>query len=246
MNDPFLSVIIPAFNEEPRLVATLEQIISYLTSRGFTFEVLVVDDGSQDKTPQVVRPFLHQGKPLWQLRLFRNDRNRGKGYSVRRGMLESHGKYALLTDADLSTPIEQMSRLEREVINGAYDIAFGSRDVEGSEIQVRQSWFREGGGKLFNRVMRLLIGLPFRDTQCGFKLFRMDRCKDLFREQTIEDFGFDVEILYIAQKKEFSMKEVPVLWRHVTGSKVRVASDAVGMFWDLFQIRLNDLLGRYG
>ncbi len=246
MSDPFLSVIIPAFNEEPRLTSTLEQIISYLTLRGLTFEILVVDDGSYDKTSEIVRFFSNRGKPLWQLRLFRNDQNRGKGYSVRRGMLESHGKYALLTDADLSTPIEQMPRLEREVIKGAYDIAFGSRDVEGSQIEIHQSWFRESSGKFFNRVMRLLMGLSFHDTQCGFKLFRMDRCRDLFREQTIENFCFDVEILYIAQKKGFPMKEVPVLWHHVTGSKVRMVSDAVRMLWDLFRIRLNDLLGRYG
>ncbi len=246
MNHPSLSVVIPAYNEEQRIGSTLERISVYLRSRSRSFEILVVDDGSQDRTGEITQELGTRDDPEGTVRLLRNDRNRGKGYSVRRGMLEAQGAYSLLTDADLSSPIEEISKLEREVIDGSCHIAFGSRDMEESQIEVRQTWFRETSGKIFNRLVRLSTGLPYADTQCGFKLFNMGRCQDLFRKQTIDGFGFDVEILYMAHKWGLTLKEVPVVWRHVPGSSVRFAPDAGRMAWDLVGIRWKDFRGRYG
>ena len=245
MNDLFLSIVIPAYNEEQRIGSSLERILRYLKPGGRPFELLVVDDGSEDRTADIAREFGTSGDADWSLRLLPNDGNRGKGYSVRRGMLEAQGAYALLTDADLSSPIEEISKLEKEVVEGNCDIAFGSRDLKESEIQVRQSWFRVTSGKIFNRLVRLSTGLPYSDTQCGFKLFKMSSCRDLFRQQTIEGLSFDVEILYMARKRELTLKEVPVVWRHFEGSKVRFAPDAFQMAWDLFRIRWNDVKGVY-
>ena len=246
MNDWFLSVVIPAYNEEKRIGPTLANITSYLESRDFLFEVLVIDDGSEDRTAEIAENYSGEVNSRSTVRLCRNDRNRGKGYSVRTGMLAAKGKYALLTDADLSSPIEEMSKLERPVIEGGFDLAFGSRDVEGSLVEVHQPWLREAGGKAFNRLMRLVTGLPYHDTQCGFKLLKMSSCKVLFEKQTIEDFGFDVEILYLAEKIGLRAKEVPVVWRHCGKSKVRLSRDASSMIGDLFKIRWNDWRGHYG
>ena len=246
MNDFSLSVVIPAYNEEQRIGSTLERILRYLSSRGRSFELLVVDDGSQDRTCEIAQEFGSGGDPQWSLRLFRNHQNRGKGYSVRRGMLEAQGAYTLLTDADLSSPIEEIAKLEKEVIEGRCDIAFGSRDMEGSQIEVRQPWLRETSGKIFNRLVRLSTGLSYSDTQCGFKLFKMSRCKNLFRKQTIDGFSFDVEVLYIARKWGLTLKEIPVVWRHAPGSRVRFAPDAFRMLWDLVGIRWKDVRGKYG
>lgn len=245
MKGPLLSVVIPAYNEEARLGPTLERILSYLTSRHLPAEILVVDDGSRDATAQVAAAAAARPSGCCTTRLLCNERNRGKGYSVRRGMLEAQGSYALLTDADLSAPIEEMPKLERYVMEGPFDIAMGSRDVEGSQVEVHQSRLREGSGKIYNRLMRLVTGLPYGDTQCGFKLFDMRRCRDIFRKQRIEDFGFDVEIIYLARKWGLSVKEVPVVWRHVPGSRVRFVPDAVQMALDLVRIRRNDRAGRY-
>jgi dolichyl-phosphate beta-glucosyltransferase len=245
MNDLFLSIVIPAYNEDQRLGSSLERILHYMNPRGRPFELVVVDDGSRDRTSQIAQEFSARGDPGWSLRLFPNDGNRGKGYSVRRGMLEAQGAYALLTDADLSSPIEEISKLEKEVVDGNCDIAFGSRDLKESDVQVRQSWFRETSGKIFNRLVRLSTGLPFADTQCGFKLFKMSSCRDLFAAQTIEGLSFDVEILYMARKRGLTLKEVPVVWRHSEGSRVRFAPDAFQMAWDLFKIRWNDVKGKY-
>ncbi len=245
MNQFSLSVVIPAYNEEQRIGSTLERIDRYLRSRGRSFEILVVDDGSQDRTCEIAQEFGTRDHPETRVRLLCNDRNRGKGYSVRRGMLETQGAYSLLTDADLSSPIEEISKLEREVMDGGCHIAFGSRDMEESQIEVRQPWFRETSGKIFNRLVRLSTGLPYADTQCGFKLFKMNRCQSLFRKQTIDGFGFDVEILYMAHKWGLTLREVPVVWRHVPGSRVRFAPDAGRMAWYLVGIRWKDMRGQY-
>ncbi len=245
MNALFLSIVIPAYNEEQRIGSSLERILRYLQPRGRPFEFVVVDDGSEDRTADIAREFGTSEDAGWSLRLLPNDGNRGKGYSVRRGMLEAQGAFALLTDADLSSPIEEISKLEKEVVDGNCDIAFGSRDLKESEIQVRQSWVRETSGKIFNRLVRLSTGLPYADTQCGFKLFKMSSCRDLFRKQTIEGLSFDVEILYMAHIWGLTLKEVPVVWRHFEGSRVRFAPDAFQMAWDLFRIRWKDVRGRY-
>lgn len=245
MSPPFLSVLVPAYNEEHRLRSTLEQLFEYLASRSFSVEVLVVDDGSEDQTAEIAEAYAASEGKSFPLRVFRNHRNHGKGYSVRRGMLESRGTYALLTDADLSAPIQEMAKLEREVIGGPYHIAIGSRDIEGSKVEVRQSRLRETGGKIFNRAVRLATGLPYRDTQCGFKLFEMSHCKDIFRKQRAQGFAFDVEVLYIAKKWGLRIKEVPVLWRHAPDSKLDFFPDASKMALDLFRIRWNAAAGRY-
>ncbi len=245
MTDPLLSVVIPAYNEEDRLGSSLEQIISYLEGRAQPFELIVVDDGSADGTFQIGQKFSQRQQENGSLRVVRNDTNRGKGYSVRRGMLDARGVYALFSDADLSTPIQEITKLEAEVIKGPFQVAFGSRDLEGSRVEVHQSRLRETGGRLFNRIMRHTIGLPYRDTQCGFKLFQMDRCRDIFRKQQLENFGFDAEVLYLARKWGFRMKEVPVVWRHNAGSKVQFVADGLALLWSLLEIRWNDLRGRY-
>ncbi len=243
--NPTFSIVIPAYNEEDRIGSTLERIIRYLGSRDVPFELLIVDDGSTDGTSEIVHSLARQENLPGPIQIHRNETNRGKGYTVRRGMLEAQGDYALFTDADLSAPIEELSKLEKEVVEGGHDLVFGSRDVVGSDVQVHQPWWRESSGKIFNRFVRLLTGLPYRDTQCGFKLFRMSRCRKLFKRQTIFDFGFDVELLYVARKWGLAMKETPVVWRHSPGSKVQFVPHAFGMLVDLVKIRWNDVRGRY-
>ena len=244
MTAPVLSVVIPAYNEGHHLPATLDEILSYLASCRFSAEIILVDDGSHDGTSEMAQVYVDKEKRA-QVRLVRNGQNRGKGYSVRRGVLESHGSYALLTDADLSVPIREMPVLEREVMGGGCHIAIGSRDVEGSSIEIRQPRVRERSGKIFNLLTRLLTGLPYRDTQCGFKLFEMSRCRELFSKQTIEGFAFDVEVLYVARKWGLFVKEVPVLWRDSADTKVRLLLDAPRMILDLFRIRWNERKGLY-
>ena len=245
MTDPLLSVVIPAYNEQDRLGSSLEQIVSYLEGRSHPFELIVVDDGSTDGTVQIGEDFSRRQQGKWSLRVVRNATNRGKGYSVRRGMLDARGAYALFSDADLSTPIQEITKLEAEVIEGRFQVAFGSRDLAGSRVEVHQSRVRETGGRLFNRIMRCTIGLPFRDTQCGFKLFQMDQCRDIFGRQRLENFGFDAEVLFLAKKWGLRMKEVPVVWRHDAGSKVHFVADGLALLWSLLQIRWNNLRGRY-
>lgn len=240
-----LSVIIPAYNEENRLGATLRKIITYLEERDTRFELLVVDDGSSDGTVRTAHSAVRdQGKEEY-LRILENGTNRGKGYSVRRGMLAARGRHALLTDADLSTPIEEITKLERAFTHQGHRIAFGSRGLKDSQTRERQSRFRETAGKIFNLAMRLVTGLPYRDTQCGFKLFAMESCRDLFRKQRLQSYAFDVEILYLARKAELTAREVGVIWRHRSDSKIRLLSDGFGLFQGLISIRWNDLLGRY-
>ena len=243
--NPTFSIVIPAYNEEDRIGSTLERITQHLGSRDVPFELLIVDDGSTDRTPEIVDNLARRENLPGPIHVHRSEANRGKGYSVRRGMLEAQGDYALFTDADLSAPIEELSKLEKEAVEGSHDIVFGSRDVAGSDVQVHQPWWRESSGKIFNRFVRILTGLPYRDTQCGFKLFRMSRCRKLFERQTILDFGFDVELLYVGRKWGLAMKEVPVVWRHSPGSKVQFVPHAFGMLVDLFKIRWNDARGRY-
>ena len=237
---PDLSVIIPAFNEERRLPVALEKIRRYLATQKFQTEVLVVDDGSSDSTAAIVKK--------WQLdwptlRLISNGRNRGKGFSVRHGMLESHGRMALFTDADLSAPIEESQKLLDALQTN--DVAIGSRAVDRSLIAVHQSAIREWAGIIFNGFVRFITGLSFRDTQCGFKAFIVDRSRIIFEQQRIERFGFDPEILFLAKRHGLRAVEVPVRWAHDPATKVNVASDSIAMFLDLIVIRWNALVGRY-
>lgn len=245
MTTPWISIVVPAYNEEVRLKTSLGKIDAYLRERKVACEIVVVDDGSSDQTAKIATSYAGNCVEHCSVRVLSNEGNRGKGYSVRRGMLESRGVYALLTDADLSSPIDELPRLEEYVVNRAYDIAIGSRDVPGSEVEIHQSWLRENAGKVFNRIVRFSTGLPYWDTQCGFKLFKMDTCRELFRKQRLDRFAFDVEVLYIASKWGLKTAEVPVVWRHAEGSKVRLFPDAPLTGWDILRIRWSDMRGLY-
>jgi glycosyltransferase involved in cell wall biosynthesis len=237
-----LSIVVPAFNEEQRLPKTLQSIRAYLETRSLRAEVLVVDDGSTDATAKVVE--LSQ-KCFPELQLISNGCNRGKGFSVRQGMLAARGEIALFTDADLSAPIEEADKLLAAVREGAYDGAIGSRAVDRRLIEVHQSAFRERAGILFNRMVRWLTGLPFEDTQCGFKAFHRERARTIFERQRTEGFGFDPEILFLAQLEGLRVAEVPVRWAHNPATKVNLMRDSVRMLVDLLAVRWNAWMGRY-
>jgi glycosyltransferase involved in cell wall biosynthesis len=235
-----LSVIIPAYNEELRLPATLERIATYLSSCRREAEVLVVDDGSKDDTVAVAESF--RGK-IATLRVVSNGVNRGKGYSVRHGMQEARGRIALFTDADLSAPIEEAGKLIDALESN--DVAIGSRAMDRSLITVHESPFREFAGIVFNKIVRSILWLPFVDTQCGFKAFRRERCGIIFEQQKIERFGFDPELLYLARHHGLRAVEIPVRWGHSPATKVSMLNDSLQMFIDVFTIRWNSLMGRY-
>jgi glycosyltransferase involved in cell wall biosynthesis len=237
---PELSIIIPSYNEESRLPATLERIAAYLQTYGGTAEVLVVDDGSKDRTAAVAESFRSK---IPSLRLVPNGVNKGKGYSVRHGMQEARGRVALFTDADLSAPIEETGKLIEALESN--DVAIGSRAMDRSLISVHESPFREFAGIIFNKIVRMILWLPFVDTQCGFKAFRRERCNIIFEQQTIERFGFDPELLFLARRHELRAVEIPVRWGHSPATKVSMLHDSIQMFIDVFTIRWNALTGRY-
>ena len=244
MTSPELSIIIPAYNEEARLPRAFTRIRDYLTGRGMSAErteIIVVDDGSKDATAQIVQDWSRQ---LPSLRLVSNGQNRGKGYSVRHGMLEALGRVALFTDADLSAPIEEADKLFA-ALKAGNDVAFGSRALDRSLIATHQSKLRELAGIIFNGFVRLFTGLPFHDTQCGFKAFLREPSRIVFEQQRIERFGFDPEILFLARLHGLRAVEIPVRWAHDPATKVHVVRDSLLMFGDLVFIRWNWLLGRY-
>ncbi|HEV2287908.1 MAG TPA: dolichyl-phosphate beta-glucosyltransferase [Candidatus Acidoferrales bacterium] len=235
-----LSVVIPAYNEEDRLPLALEHVSQYLRRNHPSSEIIVVNDGSTDATPQIVAEWQQK---IPSLRLVSNDRNRGKGYSVRHGMLEARGRVALFTDADLSAPIGEAAKLFAALESA--DVAIGSRDIDRRLIEVHQSRMRELAGIIFNWIVRLFTGLPFHDTQCGFKAFAMLESRIIFEQQRIEDFGFDPEILFLAHRHGLRTAEVPVRWAHDARTKVHVVRDSLRMLADLFLIRWNAITGRY-
>ena len=238
-----ISIVIPAYNEEARLPSTLSAILSYLAARGWAdFEVLVVNDGSTDSTAAVTEQ-LRSAHP--EIRLLENPGNRGKGYSVRHGMLETRGEWVLFTDSDLSAPIEELDKLLEAARKQQAVVAIGSRALDRSLIALHQSWFRETAGRIFNLLMRLATGLLFADTQCGFKLFEGGAARELFRRQRIERWGFDAEVLFIARKLGYKTVEIPVRWSHSEGTKVNMLGDSVNMFLDLLRIRWNQVRGCY-
>jgi len=235
-----LSIIVPSFNEEVRLPASLDLIAAYVSSQNRSTEVLVVDDGSNDRTAEVAASFASR---IPNLRVLTNGENRGKGYSVRHGMQEARGEYVLFTDADLSAPIEEADKLLSALRQ--YDIAIGSRALNRDLIDVHESLFREFAGIIFNRIVRIVLWLPFVDTQCGFKAFRREPCRIIFEQQRIERFGFDPELLYLARHHGLKSTEIPVRWSHSPATKINMMRDSIQMFVDVFTIRWNSLLGRY-
>jgi dolichyl-phosphate beta-glucosyltransferase len=237
-----LSIVIPAFNEERRLPATLDKVLAWLdTNSCRDAEILVVDDGSTDATAALVDIRAAQ-EP--RLRLVRNPGNRGKGYAIRNGMLEAKGDWILFSDADLSAPIEEFPKLLATAEEQGAAIAIGSRALDRSLIGVHQSQWREMSGIIFNKIMRLITGLPFEDTQCGFKLFRRDAARRVFPLQRLDGFSFDVEDLFVARTLGIPAVEVPVHWNNVEGTKVGLMQ-GLASFLDLLRIRWNWLQGHY-
>lgn len=237
-----LSVVVPAYNEEERLGATLDRMIAYLADMPREWELLVVDDGSSDGTRDLVAA---ASKKHPEVRLIANGRNRGKGYSVRHGMLAATGDAVLFSDADLSSPIEEVEKLIPHLENG-HDVVIGSRDIIGSQIEVPQPLFRRVMGYSFMVLRDWIAVSGFRDTQCGFKLFRKPAAQAVFTQSRVDGFCFDVEILAIAKTLGYRMCEIPVVWRNDERSKVNPIGDPIKMFLDLFRIRFNILRGVYG
>ncbi len=243
---PRLSIVIPAYNEQARIGASLQSALDYLARTGMEAEVVVVDDGSSDGTAAVVERLAGARDRRPEIRLLRNGRNRGKGYSIKHGVLLARGDLVLISDADFSTPIDELPLLLRAVEEEGHGIAIGSRGLRESRVEKRQAAWREMMGRAFNRLVRALTRLPFRDTQCGFKLMRRREILPLFRAARVERFAYDVEILYLARKAGIRVAEVPVLWRNAEGSKVNALIDPLDMLKDIVRVLVRDRLGRYG
>ncbi|MBA3633488.1 MAG: glycosyltransferase family 2 protein [Acidobacteria bacterium] len=239
-----LSIVIPAYNEQSRLGESVKKILSYIEKGSLSAELIVVDDGSTDATAEVARRACGEF-PAIKTKVIRYEENRGKGFAVKTGLLASVGDVALFSDADLSTPISELPKLVAPIQNGEYDIIFGSRALDRSLIGVHQPWRREQGGKVFNLIVRTLTGLPFWDTQCGFKAFNMEKFRLLLDVMTIDRFGFDVEFLYVANYHGLRLKEIPVRWNHCDGTTVSVFRDSHRMFNEVRQIRKNAKRGVY-
>ncbi len=240
-----LSIVVPAYNEAVRLGATLPKILDYLSNNVPESELIVVDDGSTDNTAAAAREILSAAAERVRTSVLSYQSNLGKGRAVRLGLLASRGEVTLFSDADLSTPITETPKLVEPILRGECDLAFGSRALDRTLIGVHQSWRREQGGRVFNLVVRLATSLPFWDTQCGFKAFRMSVCRPIIEGATVDRFGFDVELLYIAYRAGLRLKEVPVRWDHYEGSKVNVASDSVKMLGEVALIRQQARRGIY-
>ena len=237
---PMVSIVVPAFNEAQRIGESIKKIDAFVRSSPLSFELIVVDDGSADGTADVVMRTQTKG-----LQLLRNDRNHGKGYTVRQGVLSASGEYVLFTDADLSAPIEELTKLLDVAQKEGADVVIGSRAVDRRFIEKHQSRFRELGGITFNKMVRLLLGLHLHDTQCGFKLFHRQKSRSIFQQQTTSGFGFDAELLFLAARNGLKIRETPVRWSHAEGSKVNPVRDGLRMLSDLVRIRWNAILGRY-
>ena len=239
--NPSYSIVIPAYNESARLGATLEKVLAFVHSQRWDAEVIVVNDGSRDDTAEIVRNFAAKDAAL---RLVENPGNRGKGYSVRNGMLNARGQIVIFSDADLSSPIEEAAKLVRTLEEGA-DVAIGSRWLRAETQTQRQPLYRQLFGRIFNLLLRLTLGLQFKDTQCGFKAFKQPAAQAIFPLQRIERWGFDPEILFLARKFGFKVQEVPVLWGHSGGTRIHPLTDGSRMFLEMLHVRWNDRTGKY-
>ena len=238
-----VSVIIPAYNEEQRIASTITRVIEYFSGRGQEYEIIVVDDGSTDKTLDIIKRECHNR--VKNLHFLYNIKNMGKGFSIKRGMMFARGEIAFFTDADLSTPIEEFSKLESAIFEEGYDIAIGSRGLPGSRKTVPQGFFRDRMGKLFGLLVRFILLKDIYDSQCGFKAFRRDCAHFVFYWQTIFRFGFDPEILYIAKLHNYKIKEIPVEWGNNFDSKLDPVKDTLMIGFELFKVKLKSILGHY-
>ena len=239
---PKYSIVVPAYNERARILPTLEAVIAAVRSHGWSAEVIVVNDGSTDETASLVKNFALTAP---EVRLMENPGNHGKGYSVRSGLLHALGDIVMFTDADLSAPIDEAQRLFDAIAAGA-DIAIGSRWLATSRQTHRQPLYRQLFGRCFNMLTRAVMGLPYADTQCGFKAFTREASQTVFQLETIERWGFDPEILFIARKRGFRVQEVPVSWAHDARSRISYLRDGLQMLKELAIVRWNALTGRYG
>ena len=238
---PTYSIVIPAYNESARIRSTIEKILVHIQRQGWDAEVLVVNDGSTDDTAQIVQSYAAENPAL---RLLDNPGNRGKGYSVRHGMLHANGEVMLFSDADLSSPIEEADKLFAAVNSGA-DVAMGSRWLRAELQTQRQPLYRQLLGRIFNLALRILLGLQYRDTQCGFKAFTRRAAQTIFPLQHIERWGFDPEILYLARKFGLKIQELPVQWAHRDGTRINPLRDGIRMFVEILKIRWYSITGKY-
>jgi dolichyl-phosphate beta-glucosyltransferase len=230
---PYVSIIIPAYNESARIGTTLDRIKEYLSDKPYSWEIVLVDDGSSDATVAVAQEHMRDS----HLRVLPNPRNLGKGASIRNGMLAARGEYMLFSDADLSTPIEELGNLLTSCQEG-YGVAIGSRALKESRLEVRQPWYREFMGRIFNVLVRILVLGGIKDTQCGFKLFTREAALSIFPKQRLSGFAFDVEVLLLARKAGYKIKEVPVRWINSPSTKVSAFRDSIRMFVDLVKLRI--------
>jgi dolichyl-phosphate beta-glucosyltransferase len=236
---PLLSIIIPAHNEENRLPRTLEQVSAFLAQQSYEAEVLVIENGSSDRTPEVAEGFASQHKNMRVIRIA----ERGKGLAVRHGMLAAQGQYRFMCDADLSMPIGEVNKFLPPALQ-AFDIAIGSREVKGAR-RYNEPFHRHFGGRFVNLIIRFFILPQLQDTQCGFKCFRAEVAEDLFRRQTLDGWSFDIELMFIAYRRGYRVTEIPINWYYRTESKISAVRDAMRMIGDIFRIRANARLGLY-
>ena len=233
-------MIVPAYNEQDRIGPTLERINEYLLAQSYTWKVVGVSDGSQDKTNEVVQTFSATHRGFF---LLESEPNRGKGFVVQKGMLEVDAEWLLFSDADLAAPIEEVEKLLAAVQSGK-PIAIGSRPLKESSLEVRQPWYREAAGRGFNLMVQLFAVRGIKDTQCGFKLFRNDVAKDVFKRSKLAGYGFDFESLMIARDLDYEIAEIPIRWSHQEGSKVNMLRDGAKMLTELVKLRLQGKKGR--
>jgi dolichyl-phosphate beta-glucosyltransferase len=229
------SIVIPAYNEEKRINGSLSDACAYVNDFGMECEIIVVDDGSSDGTARIVE---HIAKAVRNVRLVRYEKNKGKGHALRTGVLETKGDFVLVMDADLSTPMDELRKLLPYLSGGGFDIAIGSRALALSDIIKKQPWWRRGMGKTFNKLVKTLVIGGFSDTQCGFKLFKGEIARNLFGEAKIDRFAYDVEILALAKKKKYRIKEVPIRWINSPESRVDPVKDSLQMLADLIRIKI--------
>ena len=239
MNHPFLSIVIPAHNEESRLPRTLGKIFDFLKNQNYPYEVIIVENGSTDRTFDLAQEFASRYQNL----IIHQEQQRGKGNAVQQGMLKAKGRYRFICDADLSMPIEEIQKFLPPVLKD-FDIAIGSREAPGA-IRYNEPSYRHLGGRAINLAIRLLILPGLNDTQCGFKCFSAEAAESIFRQQTLLGWSFDIENLYIARRKKLRIKEIPIQWHYDPDSKVSAIRDALRMISDIFRIHLNARLGKY-